>query len=73
MISIILTIVAIWLICAIFSAGVFYAYFRGEYPATDPREELGAALLFGIAFGPVGAIESVFLSSFLKYGWRLWD
>jgi len=63
-----------WLICAVLTAGMSFAYFEEKYPIAknDKRENLGESLIFGLVFGPFGVIVVFFLSGFAKRGWRLW-
>ena len=66
-----LIILLLWIATGVFGAGIFYAYFQGEYPdACKRRQDLVAAILWG-ASGPFGVIDGIFLSRFLKHGWRL--
>lgn len=66
-------VLAVWLICGIFNAGVAYAYFQGQYP-TIAQKMRGSNAVFALymgIFGPTGVPVSVFGSKFLKHGWKL--
>ena len=63
-------ILVIWLLCALYTYGVTFAYFQGEYPKLDKASDRQFALAYSL-FGPLTAIIATFLSGFLKHGWRL--
>lgn len=66
--------IVIWVVCAILSAGIEFAYWQGKYPeiAKDEyQEDLGVSLLRGMTMGPISLIMIFFLTGFCKYGWRL--
>jgi hypothetical protein len=67
--------VALWSLCAFFTAGAGLADLQHKYPsATDEgfREDLGFVCLFGFFFGPVGLLIMFFTTGFFQYGfqWR---
>ena len=63
-----------WIASGLFAAGVAFADFQGSYPKSaeeDRRQDLGFSLFWGILGGPFAASLVIFLSSFLKHGWKL--
>lgn len=61
-----------WIVCGIFAAGGLFATMQGDFSSDEStREDLGVALLIGLAFGPVALVLSIFLSGFYEHGWRL--
>lgn len=69
--------VAAYAVCAFLTSGMCFSYMQGALPQiseTDRREEVGAAIFFGLAagiFGPFGVLLAWLLSGFAKYGvWK---
>lgn len=64
-----------WCACGVMAAGVFCAHFQDLYPSQNTskryREDLGGGLLFGLMFGPMWLVISIFLSGFVASGWTL--
>jgi len=62
-----------WIFLGFIGAGLFYAYFQGEYPdISDPREDAGLGLFMGLLLGPFWLIVSIFMSGFARHGWWFW-
>lgn len=64
-----------WIACGIAAAGTLFAMFQGQFPSIAKemkRQNLGAALLLGLACGPISLVVSIFASGFWEYGWWLW-
>lgn len=60
----------LWLICAVFTAGWYLAYFQGEYPEIAKEEyskDLRNGWLFGLMFGPVNIFPILVFKAY-KYG-----
>jgi len=72
----ILTLIIVgWLICAVLTAGMWFAEFQGKFPEVaqkNRRSDLGEAILIGLVFGPLGLVAEFFTSGFAEHGWRLW-
>lgn len=70
----IFAVITIWLICGLGAAGLYFAYFQGEYPNSakdDYRKDLADGFLFGLIFGPIALLVGFFRSGFAQHGWRL--
>ena len=66
--------VMFWLACALFVAGAWFADFQGRFPkfAKQSRySDLRGGAYMGLFGGPVAAILIIFLTDFLKHGWKL--
>lgn len=63
-----------WLLCAMGTAGIFFADVQGRFPRNAQRDygtDLRRAWFLGFVGGPVGLVASLVMSGFCKYGWRL--
>jgi hypothetical protein len=63
-----------WLACGVFAAGAMFAYIQDEYPlcAEEMRgQDQIFAWAIGLVGGPFAGGTAIFMSGFLKHGWRL--
>jgi hypothetical protein len=64
-----------WLIAGLVSAGFTVAFAQYEWPRSlaekQYRQDLGFALFFGFAFGPIALVISFFMSGLGEHGWSL--
>ena len=65
-----------YVVSVLLITGWVHAYSKGKWPSIyDHRDDLGAALLFGLIGGlllPVVGVVVIFLfTGFAKYGWSL--
>lgn len=69
--TLLISCVAAWLVCAIIASSIALRHFQNKYPRTtkeDYRSDLSFAWFFGLLFGPVALVVSFFLSGFCQYG-----
>lgn len=60
--------IIVWLVCGFIGAGLAHAYFSRKWVCI---EEKGTdSLIMGLFAGPIFLICSLFLSGFMKYGWK---
>jgi hypothetical protein len=62
-----------WIASSLLIAGWSFAYYRGRWPELDERSDASFALwwaLLGGLMGPLGVLQSFFLTQFARYGWR---
>lgn len=65
-----------WLACGIWTAGVWNASFRAQFPtlASDARwsrQNLSMGIAFGLMFGPLGVLISAGITGGWQDGWSL--
>ena len=69
--TLLISCIVAWLVCAIITASIALGHFQGKYPRTEKenyRSDLSGAWFFGLFFGPVALVISFFLSGFCQYG-----
>jgi hypothetical protein len=65
-----------WIVCGAFAYAIRFAYFQRKYPTLAQKDrridDMGAAMLFGLIFGPIALVIELFSSGFAEYGlkWR---
>ncbi len=69
--TLLISCIVAWLICATIAASITLGYFQGKYPLiakTGYREDLAMSWFFGLLFSPVAMVQSFFMSGFCQYG-----
>ena len=69
--TLLISCIVAWLVCAIIAASITLGHFQNKYPRIakeDYRSDLYEAWFFGLFFGPVALAVSFFLSGFCQYG-----
>lgn len=65
-------IIILWLICGIFSYGIYLSYFLTEpYLKRDYWVYVIGSLLIGFSYGPISLLFGIFSIGW-KYGLRFW-
>ena len=69
--TLLISCIAAWLICATITASIALGYFQGKSPLiakTCYREDLAMSWFFGLLFAPVALVLSFLMSGFCQYG-----
>ena len=69
--TLLISCVAAWLVCATIAASIALGYFQGQCPyiaKTSYRADLVMSWFFGLLFSPVAMVLSFFMSGFCQYG-----
>ena len=69
--TLLITTVTAWVICAIITASIALGYLQGEFKSIakkNYRTDLSMAWFFGLAFGAFGLVALFLLSGFCQYG-----
>ena len=69
--TLLISCIVAWLVCATIAASITLGYFQRKYPSiakTNYREDLVMSWFFGLLFAPVVMVQSFFMSGFCQYG-----
>ena len=69
--TLLISCIVAWLICATIAASITLGYFQNKWPflaKEQYRGDLSKVWFLGLFFGPVALVVSFFLSGFCQYG-----
>ena len=62
----------IWLLCAFLAYGILLAYWIGEFPGFNNREDAGFSMGISLLGGPITLVIAFFVTGFCRHGFKLY-